>query len=413
MRTRTRTTTNSVVSWPAGTCSFGQIACSGATNSGTVGYGARTVVENTETETIIDALGRGKVNPVRHTKEYTSLEGNRATTRAYGSTDMGGSVITLSGWPARLGMAADVYGLGSSLLANWSFDSSSINETVMKNDVLERAKGLKADVLLNIVEANQVWPSLKSIASVIPQMASQWRTLRSMIKTASGSFLAWKFGVSPILSDMMSINRYMPILGRDLKRHVDGERSRFSVSRTFPLTYTPGLIAPGGSYFRCTSQGRVLKVPTVRYVLVVEPETRYLTGFFQKLDFVMKRFASSPASLAWEKIPFSFVADWFVDIRGSLNALDNALGYAPYKIVSFSRSYSYAHATDIFGDWISPCTNGVVDSMKAGSYELEYYERDPVSGGSIPTLKNRFGKNQAGISAALIAQQLSKLGAKR
>jgi hypothetical protein len=414
MRTRTRTTANSVVSWPSALYPWVRTDCSGNVLTGSSDPGARTVIKDSETETISDSLGKGKVNPVTHTRTRLQLDGGSGS-RNFGS-NVGGNFVYNVSYPTRPGVAEDVfaYAVSQGITSSWSSDISSINEQAMKNSVLDNAKALKADVLLNLVEANQVWPSLTSLTMSLPNMARNWNSLRKVIKTASGAFLAWKLGVSPILSDVMAINRYMPKMGVDLKRHGEGQKNRFSVSRMVNLSFTPGSVVAGG-YFGSwpnsviSSQGRVFRTPTVRYVLVVEPTSHYMTGFFKKLDFVMRRFASSPASLLWEKIPFSFVADWFVDIRGSLNALDSALGFMPYRIVGFSRSYSYATAVDVFSDWYSPCTGAKIESMKAGTYEIESYERIPVQGGSLPTLSNRFGKNQAGISAALISQQLSKL----
>jgi hypothetical protein len=149
--------------------------------------------------------------------------------------------------------------------------------------------------------------------------------------------------------------------------------------------------------------------PEVRYVLVVRPKIKYSLAFFQKADFVLSRFASSPASLAWEKIPFSFVIDWFVDVRGALNGLDNLLGTSPWEVVSFTRSFSYGLRTQATCKTFSPCDSSVLMDFLTATAEYKSYERSLASGGPMPIWSPRFGKSQAAISAALITQALLKL----
>jgi len=299
----------------------------------------------------------------------------------------------------------------------WLLDMTAINESSLKETVLERAMGLKADILLNLIEANQVWPSIKSLSTCIPEMAYQWGRLRKVVKTASGAFLAWRFGVSPIISDMENVHRYLPKLANDISRHEDGDKHRVSIVARPTMFYTPFLQTSSLNNYvvwKKSSQGRITATPEVRYVLTVRPRMRYRTEIFSKLDLFMKRFATSPASLAWEKVPFSFVVDWFVDLRGVLRGLDKMVGHSPYEIVSFTRSLSYGVATDTFFSRFSPCDGSVLYDDPVGTTDYKHYERTPVSASvTLPTANVRFGKSQAGISAALILQQLSKLRAKR
>jgi hypothetical protein len=295
----------------------------------------------------------------------------------------------------------------------WSMSPlTSSDEIRLKEDVFEKANQLKADVLLNLIEANQIWPSIRSLAFGLPEMARNWRSVRKVIKTASGSFLAWKFGVSPILQDMMAINRYLPRMREDVKRHVKGQSSRFSSFGVPIVAFVPEDVK---GYYGATevdrrySQGICKNTPVVRYVLVVKPNDTYTSDFFKMADAFMSRFATSPASLAWEKIPFSFVVDWFVDLRGVLRSLDKVVGFSPYKVVSCTRSFSYHLESSKFWRTASPCSGSTLFDVNVGTAEYQHYERSLVSAeGSLPAWKPRFGKSQAGISAALILQQLAK-----
>jgi hypothetical protein len=296
---------------------------------------------------------------------------------------------------------------------------TSGQESVLKENVIEKSKGLKADVLLNLVEANQIWPSVTSLTSklIFNQhrliTAGAVRRFRHLAKTASGAFLAWKFGLKPILSDIEAIHRYLPKLQSDVKRHADGDKIRYSsVGRpvwTFVATGSQGSLNGHVVDIR-QPHGKLNSDPEVRYVLVVKPTVKYGTTFFQKADAFMTRFATSPASLLWEKIPFSFVVDWFVDLRGVLRAVDNSVGFAPYEVVSFTRSHSYHLESSLTWENRNSCDGASLWKVTCGTAEHKHYERIPVSmGPSGPTLRPRFGKSQAGISAALITQYLSKL----
>jgi hypothetical protein len=160
-------------------------------------------------------------------------------------------------------------------------------------------------------------------------------------------------------------------------------------------------------------QGLCTGDPSVRYVLVVKPVVKYRSQIFSAIDAFLSRFATSPASLAWEKVPFSFVVDWFVDLRGVMRTLDTAVGFEPYQVISFTRSLNYTLETSRFWETYSPCSGGALFNVRVGTAVYRNYERSIVSlGANAPTWKPRLGKNQMAILAALITQQLTKVRAR-
>lgn len=300
----------------------------------------------------------------------------------------------------------------SSLPYGWTFDSSSIDETVLKENCIEKARQLKADVLLNLVEGHQLWPSLRSLATCLPELGYHWNRIRKVVKTASGAYLAWKFGVSPVLSDIMAIDRYGKKLADDLTAFREQKPMRFTtVAEVRASLNVPDIERANVNGYHCATtrvNGRCIEAPRIRFVITVRPKIKYETKLFSALSFAFSRFATSPASLAWERIPFSFVADWFVDIRGALRALDNSLGFQPFEVLSFTKSLAYHLETDTNNFYRSPFDGSILSQRWCGSNEYKHYERSPVSINSVGVgFKTRFGKNQAGIAAALIAQKLS------
>jgi hypothetical protein len=292
-----------------------------------------------------------------------------------------------------------------SVPGSWSFVPMSISEDVLKEDCLERVRQLKADMLLNLIEANQIWPSIKSITLSLPKLAANWYNLRKVLKTASDGYLAWKFGISPLLSDMMAVHRHLPKIRQDMDRHV--KQAPIRASRVAELAARH---QPSPQYSNVDYAGNVIKAPTVRYVLVAKPSVKYTIPAMQSIDYFMSRFATSPASLAWELVPFSFVVDWFVDLRGVLRKIDDAVGFSPFTIKSFTRSFSYHLESSWQARFYSPCNPAaVIQVYPRGTVEFKHYDRSLVSApGFLPSWKPRFGKSQAAISAALISQMLSK-----
>jgi hypothetical protein len=430
MRIRTRNVITRSITTPYETYTLVKNHCNGAVDT-IPGYwnGPRYFALDGFNEYMADGLGKGMPHTVKHRK-YTYVTNDTGNVWYYTS---GGTVDVHA---SRYSNVLDATNHKASL--DWDVSNFAqtpqgwnitlpVNEASLIENCYEAAKGLKADILLNTVEANQIWPSIKSLAMSLPLMAQHWEggaftrtatkrgrlALKNYIKTASGAFLAWKFGVSPILSDIQNTVRYLPKIGQDVKRHADGDKSRFSARGNCQVGFVPNNVTDfyGSNIVKMVRpQGRVELTPEVRYVLVTKPSTKYHTDFFRNLDNAMQRFASSPASLAWERIPFSFVVDWFVDLRGALRKLDDIVGHSPFEIVSFTRSLRYGLATDIYGSRNSPCSGAPLQAKTYMSASYKHYERSIVPlGATAPTWRPRFGKNQAGITAALISQQLTKI----
>lgn len=388
-------------------------------HSGTVGFTPSYI-----DETMVDSLGKDKPHPVKHRKYTQECDVPMGSSRwAWAVGNGGGSVIEdFDNGRTNNVRAYSSYSHfqswdGSSFPPEWVDDTAAYNEAGLINDLLQQAKQLKADVALNVIEAGQIVPSIRSLALSLPNMAKNWRSLRKVIRTASGGYLAWKFGVSPILSDVMSIVRYMPRIKDAVKRHERGQKSRFSRVIPMDVKITSSPYAAGYNYingypsYKWGWSGFAHKAPEIRYVLVVKPRSANGSALSKSIDFVTSRFSSSPASLAWELVPFSFVVDWFVDLRTALSRADAFIGYHPYEIYSFTKSVSYELETQAWLTGHSPCNGSTILDI-VSKHRYKYYERSLVGSSPLATVNPRFGKSQAAISVALISQALSRIGAK-
>lgn len=438
MRTRTRNIALATKTWVGGSNSYQNIKCNGTVTNSSQVFAGYTLPYSYILERMTDTTGSVS-GPCMHRKLMVNLNPSEGTyifpdpTSPFGRSvypDAGANWLSLlnsltqdfQGW----NVSSDV---GFPLGVNMS--TGSINEAALKEDCLERARELKADVLLNIVEAPQLYNSIGSLARSLVNYKKHWkkfrvgladsirkgafnRSSRRVVRDVSGNYLAYKFGVSPLISDAENVYRFLPKMAAELKSHAERDTLRYSAYAQIPLAAPDESVVKqsinGYSTRLLTRQTVPRRVPTIRYVLVVKPNLKYKTALFNRLQQCIDRFSSTPASLAWEKIPFSFVVDWFVDLRGALRAIDASIGYSPYEVVSFTRSFSYELLVNTQLSVRSPCTGAVLDERPAGSFEYKHYERSlvPITDYSV-SWKPRFGKSQAATTAALVTQHLSKV----
>jgi len=304
-------------------------------------------------------------------------------------------------------------------------------------DCYEKAKQLKADMLLNLIEGSQTYGNIRTAANAFDDLAARlggvdgkdfkqmskrfmhkgWRSaLRKGGGAMSSMYLAWMFGFKPLISDIKACGKSFETLRRDIDRWRTKGIARYSATSTIKMIIDPqqewslGSV-PGVTYplRRDRYEVTAAKHPTIRYVLRVRPTETVCRALLGQIDYVLERYASTLATMAWELVPYSFVVYWFVDMRGLLRAIDDALGVTPYEVISFPRSYSYVTQTAVHGSYYSPCT----ETLLGGPYELahcnySHYERRLALVDTHKVVpKLRFGKTQAAELAALIVQYFS------
>lgn len=123
---------------------------------------------------------------------------------------------------------------------------------------------------------------------------------------------------------------------------------------------------------------------------------------------------TNPLELAWERLPFSFVADWFIPVGNWLGYLDADLGYRlkSGSWTEFTRQNSVG-----FFSFLGPAGNVESASWNGGNYSFQGFKMKRGLYGSTPLpsigFKNPFPKNGVHIAnaAALLAAVFS--GGKR
>jgi len=156
-------------------------------------------------------------------------------------------------------------------------------------------------------------------------------------KAAAGSFeaardlwLQFKYGWQPLLMDVHGAAT--DLAQRDL---ADDKRYAFHVTGR-ASSQTKGTIVgskDGIAFGICAA---------TRYRVITKKEYAFVRFDMYKGNGALISAASAgftnPASLAWELLPFSFVADWFVPISSYLSQMDASLGWV-FRSGSLSRKY--------------------------------------------------------------------------
>jgi hypothetical protein len=280
----------------------------------------------------------------------------------------------------------------------------------------------QVDNLLNAVESSQlktssadVFEQLRKLKDANSAKALARRTLGALHRSSS-FYLFYSFGIAPLLSDIKKINSGIVTLKHDLDQMIKmyNKPVRVSAQCSGSLVKNPAFISSGYSDDHTTGwwDYSINQVGPIRQLVGVRGRrnVEYNSDAFKKLHYVISRYvATGPASFVWERIPFSFVVDWFADLHGILDALDNALtGFSQSVEDTWqSQKYSYIVPHKFFsraGYWQS-----TVDGQITMQQELSYYSRSSLPTSIMPVASGRFGKNQLGLLAALIHQYVAKL----
>jgi hypothetical protein len=293
----------------------------------------------------------------------------------------------------------------------------------------------KADNLLNALEFKQTLHSLTSamryVRSVEGVLMSNKKLRESLLSKSLGElnnqFLAFNFGLAPLWSDMKKTCRELTHMDNNLLKLSNHPRRITSTATadgilSVRLDDIPGYSAnapgtPDTSWWHPFIMSGDDKPLMVVGVHGLDSRT-YDTPGFRALDHVMKRIVGTgPVSLAWELTRFSFVLDWFVDVKPVLDWLDGALTDSK-KSIKYSW-YSEKVTCDvrfIKHRCMAVSTAGNVtlqdwpdDGNTCARTKYKRYRRNLLDMTPTVTSSGRFGKKQGMLSLALFYQSVANL----
>lgn len=430
---RTRTTTAIVQTTARGPFTYSTYNASNVlTGSGTVGVQSSLAV-NSGQNVITDEPGAStKTKTVTHTKrQYV-----RALITSYDeathntTTDAQINRYVYNG-PDAHGHSWGVYGelQASNIQCSWAKTIQELQLQAMKNFSSENT----VNTLLNAIESPQLVEGVKSFISLLSYKRVRKYTNTkglhvdtTLAKPVKGKdlanvYLGYSFGVAPLISDIKKINSSLKTLKSDMDRYIrDYDKPTSAVARCggtlsinatgLPSSYIANYTNPiPASAFWHVGQLNLLELPKRIVGVRGKRNVEYKTEEFKKLQYIINRFVTvGPASFLWERVPYSFVIDWLVDLSSILAALDNALtgSNQVYTDGWYSEKWSVLapvvkHRTKT---WTSTS-----DGQQTAQNELSYYHREWLNPQINVGLSHRFGKKQASLTAALVYQLVANL----
>lgn len=200
-------------------------------------------------------------------------------------------------------------------------------------------------------------------------------------------WLEWRYGWGPLMMDISgTLEALDAALSTALRHTARGYSSQSSTQEwVSPLRYSPGGV---GTYdFRFVQNDMV----TVRAYVLYQADVKY-----QKIhDFGFHAFAST----AWEILPFSFVADWFIPIGKWIQAIEPKLG-----VVTLASGYTLTRETIL---------QRMVNSYAAPPNDSHDYRESATLVGFTDTFVRRDKSRAVPLGIPMFPQISVKLNAKR
>jgi hypothetical protein len=286
------------------------------------------------------------------------------------------------------------------------------NELEVINNLYKRARKELVQGLVNLIEARQFPQALRSLGELLPNRKQNYLRFFKALgsfrgsKRLSSAYLAYQFGIAPVLSDIVKVNGFLDSFKQQLARFEKGSRN--VVSQVFPGSLQLEIPMTGGSGWEMTHQIRLIRPPSTRYTLVYRYKRAY-GAFETKIQFILQRLGFlSVANAAWELIPWSFVVDWFFDTSSILMQIDDLLGLDPIETISCVKSNKWLAEVDTFKTVYGLASSNIGWTGKGAVSSCSYYSRSPLGRSTYVGPSNRFGKKQLLLSIALARQRLRR-----
>lgn len=208
--------------------------------------------------------------------------------------------------------------------------------------------------------------------------------VRKMLRSTSNGFLAYQFGIKPLIHDTLATLTAYDRVKRKLavQKARQGKWLPFSVSRSFEEQIDPmeiDLPTPGGP---CYVQ---LTAHRTRYTMTAEAYFDPIATPKSRISLLASEFKIFDAvGLAWELVPYSFMIDWFVHVDKKIEAfqqrLSNDVPFHRLRKLNLHRHREYV-ASYFCGDSYDRNIGMVLSfggggSPRMGSVKRTFYDRN-------------------------------------
>lgn len=264
-------------------------------------------------------------------------------------------------------------------------DTGLYNRVVDKLN--EQTRG-SLDLAVDIAEAGQTVKMLK-VKDQILDFSRTFVGRFGPLKAASNVWLMYTYGVKPLVSSLYgAADESLRLVLNKTSRYRARASERVELGR---LGYN-------------NASNATVYLPT--YMSAKRSYTLGVTLFNSSHD-IARWTSLNPVSLAWELMPFSFVADWFLDVGGYLRNFETAVvrgnqfssGYLT-KLLAIQDNGSYSYPPQVNG-W----ANTFDYKLRAISIDRSLLSEYPSP--RLPSFKANLGSSRLISAAALLSQILS------
>lgn len=255
------------------------------------------------------------------------------------------------------------------------------------DELNEKTRG-SLDLSVDIAEFGQTVKMFKITDQVI-DFTRVFRRRFGTLKSAANAWLQYTYGVKPLLGSLYGV-------AEEIDRFVlnKTEQFRVRVVEKVPLGRF-GYYSPNG-YVYVPTDTRLKRSITLGVCL-------------DQRDRDVTRLTSlNPLSIAWELTPYSFVADWFLDVGSYLRNLETSLLYANRFKSGFRTDLV---ALDGSFDYWSPYQPTGWNNHYVGSCRYRSVTRSVLSSYPVPRLPSfqvNLGSSRLLSAAALLSTLLKR-----
>jgi len=301
----------------------------------------------------------------------------------------------------------------SDFFGDYTTELSDVRDVSLRQ-LYSKVKDQKADIATGLAEISQTASLLGEAVHKIASLILDIRkgkigdaikgVLPKTSKDISNARLAYTYGVEPLISDTKGVAEYIAqFVSEAPKMKVSAKASRVI---KYPETMVHVTL----------SNGSVVEVYTTKTVKVRTKHTLNFSVSDEFKNYLSRMGFTSPVNVAWELVPFSFVADWFLPIGnflGGLSAFDGlqlkscTLSESLEETISkrFSWSESNSEAIIANGWKLKDC----IIEVPSRSFCVRRTEV-PLNTLSLPTprFKNPFSSAHIANALALLDQKIFK-----
>jgi len=263
------------------------------------------------------------------------------------------------------------------------------------NEALERLTSKvrgDLDLSIDLAEANQTRRMLNLQQQVIDYTRTFVRRF-GPLKAAANAWLGYTYGVKPLVQSIYGV-------ADENIRCVINKTARFSARAN-------GKFTPKSAQFK-RYNGDIIDMPVVNSNIKLS----VTIGLDMRTDaFDLARWTSmNPASIAWELLPLSFVADWFWNLGGYLRNLETYCYYGgKFRSGYRTNLMTGGLTTRIYAQSATSTARNTTEYV--GKLQTTGIERIVLSEYPAPTLPSfgaQLGSSRLLSGAALLAQLLDR-----